>query len=79
MEDVEEGQPATIRLEVQGEEQVDIATRTVNESVVSNLHILVYNSSGELIGQKYQTGGSTVTVNTRSAYRMYHLCRCQYG
>lgn len=67
MEDVEEGQPATIRLEVQGEEQVDIATRTVNESVVSNLHILVYNSSGELIGQKYQTGGSTVTVNTRSA------------
>ncbi|SHJ81314.1 DUF4906 domain-containing protein, partial [Bacteroides stercorirosoris] len=67
MEDMEEGQPATIRLEVQGEEQVDIATRTVNESVVSNLHILVYNSSGELIGQKYQTGSSTVTVNTRSA------------
>lgn len=67
MEDVEEDLPATIRLEVQGEEQVDIATRTVNESVVSNLHILVYNSSGELIGQKYQTGSSTVTVNTRSA------------
>lgn len=67
MEDMEEGQPATIRLEVQGEEQVDIATRTVNESVVSNLHILVYNSSGELIGQKYQTGSSRVTVNTRSA------------
>lgn len=63
----EEDLPATIRLEVQGEEQVDIATRTVNESVVSNLHILVYNSSGELIGQKYQTGSSTVTVNTRSA------------
>lgn len=69
MEDigVEEDLPATIRLEVRGEEQVDIATRTVNESVVSDLHILVYNSSGELIGQKYQTGSSTVTVNTRSA------------
>nr|WP_320999828.1 DUF4906 domain-containing protein [Bacteroides intestinalis] len=63
----EEDLPATIRLEVQGEEQVDIATRDINESVVSNLHILVYNSSGELIGQKYQTGSSTVTVNTRSA------------
>ena len=64
---VEEDQPATIRLEVQGEELVNIATRDINESVVSNLHILVYNSSGELIGQKYQTGSSTVTVNTRSA------------
>lgn len=59
--------PATIRLEVRGEELVNIATRDINESVVSNLHILVYNSSGELIGQKYQTGSSTVTVNTRSA------------
>lgn len=64
---VEEDQLATIRLEVQGEELVNIATRDINESVVSNLHILVYNSSGELIGQKYQTGSSTVTVNTRSA------------
>lgn len=64
---VEEDQPATIRLEVQGEELVNIATRDINESVVSNLHILVYNSSGELIGQKYQTGSSTVTMNTRSA------------
>ena len=64
---VGEGLPATIRLEVRGEELVNIATRDINESVVSNLHILVYNSSGELIGQKYQTGSSTVTVNTRSA------------
>lgn len=69
MEDigVEENLPATIRLEVRGEEQVNIATRDINESVVSDLHILVYNGSGELIGQKYQTGSSTVTVNTRSA------------
>ena len=59
--------PATIRLEVRGEELMNIATRDINESVVSNLHILVYNSSGELIGQKYQTGSSTVTVNPRSA------------
>lgn len=65
--DMEEGLLATIRLEVQGEEQVNFVTRTVNESVISDLHILVYNSAGELIGQKYQTGSSTVTINTRSA------------
>lgn len=65
--DMEEGLPATIRVEVQGEEQADFVTRTVNESVISDLHILVYNSAGELIGQKYQTGSSTVTINTRSA------------
>lgn len=65
--DMKEGLPATIRLEVQGEEQANFVTRTVNESVISDLHILVYNSAGELIGQKYQTGSSTVTINTRSA------------
>ena len=65
--DMEEGLPATIRVEVQGEEQANFVTRTVNESVISDLHILVYNSAGELIGQKYQTGSSTVTINTRSA------------
>ena len=64
---MEEGLPATIRVEVQGEEQVNFVTRTVNESVISDLHILVYNSAGELIGQKYQTGSSTITINTRSA------------
>lgn len=67
MTDAEDNLPAIIRLEVQGEEQADMATRAVNESTVDNLHVLVYNSTGELIGQKYQTGSSTVTVNTRSA------------
>lgn len=67
MSDAEDNLPAIIRLEVQGEEQADMATRAVNESAVGNLHVLVYNSTGELIGQKYQTGSSTVTVNTRSA------------
>ena len=67
MKDAEENLPATIRLEVRGEEPMDIATRTVDESAVGDLHILVYNSAGELIGQKYHTGSPTVTVNTRSA------------
>ena len=43
--DMKEGLPATIRLEVQGEEQANFVTRTVNESVISDLHILVYNLS----------------------------------
>ena len=38
--DMKEGLPATIRLEVQGEEQANFVTRTVNESVISDLHIL---------------------------------------
>lgn len=67
MEDVEQGQPATIRLEVRGEEEVDVATRTVNEDAINDMHVLIYNNAGELIGQKYQSGGGTVTVDTRSA------------
>lgn len=67
MAGTEESQPATIRLEVRGEEEVDVATRTVNESVINDMHILIYNNAGELIGQKYKAGGGSVTVDTRSA------------
>lgn len=66
MAGTEEGLPATIRLEVRGEEEVDVATRTVNEDVINDMHILIYNA-GELIGQKYKAGGGTITVDTRSA------------
>ena len=67
MAGTEEGLPATVRLEVRGEEEVDVATRTVNEDAINDMHVLIYNNAGELIGQKYQSGGRTVTVNTRSA------------
>ena len=55
---------------------MNFVTRTVNESVISDMHILVYNSAGELIGQKYQTGSSTITINTRSATgcTIYEMC-----
>ena len=68
MKDAEENLPATIRLEVRGEEPMDIATRTVDESAVGDLHILVYNSAGELIGQKYQDRKSVwfVIFSTRA-------------
>ena len=74
-----EGLSATLRLEVMGEEQVDIATRAVSEGVVSNLHILVYNSSGELIGQKIPDGQLYGYREHAQRYRVYHLCHCQYG
>ncbi|WP_321074953.1 DUF4906 domain-containing protein [Bacteroides helcogenes] len=60
-----EEKPAILRLHVENRNQTDAATRTMNENVINDLHILIYNSNGELIGQKYTTG-STATVNTRS-------------
>ncbi len=60
------GSPAVIRLKVAGQEQVDAATRAVNEDAINNLHILIYNSKGELIGQQYSTS-NTISVNTYSA------------
>ena len=59
-----EGLPATIRLNV----TTDVATQVqarVDENVIKNLHILVYNSEGELIGRNYNTA-TPFTVDTRS-------------
>lgn len=68
MEDVagaEENLPALIQLNVRAEEQPDMLTRAVNSGVIDDLHVLVYDNNGELIGQKYQpTGGGTITVKT---------------
>lgn len=62
-----EPQPAIVRLEVRGERQAGVTTR-VNETQISNLHILIYDGNGALIGQKYTaTGSGTITVNTHSA------------
>lgn len=58
--------PAVVRLKVTGQEQVDVATRAVNEDAINDLHILIYDSKGELIGQQYATS-STVAINTHSA------------
>lgn len=61
-----ERHPAIVRLKVTGQEQVNIATRTINEDAINNLHILIYDSKGELIGQQYSTS-NTISVNTYSA------------
>lgn len=67
MDDEEtENRPAILHLKVTGEEQVDIATRAVSEDAIHDLHILIYDSKGELIGQQYAEN-STITVNTHSA------------
>lgn len=64
----EESLPAVIQLNVQAEEQPDMLTRAVNSDVINDLHVLVYDNNGELIGQKYQpTGGGTITVKTHKA------------
>lgn len=61
-----ESRPAILHLRVTGEEQVDVATRAVSEDAIHDLHILIYDSKGELIGQQYAES-STVTINTHSA------------
>jgi len=61
-----EGESATIRLQVKSESSDEINTRAFSDETISNLHVLVYNSSGELIGHEYSSTGSAVTVNTRS-------------
>ncbi len=67
--DVPSGEPdaqtALIRLDVHPENSSNISTRAVNESTINDLHILVYNSSGELTGQSYQTS-APYTVRARS-------------
>ena len=64
----EEGLPATIQLNVQAEEKPDIQTRTVDTDIINDVHILIYDSNGELIGQKYEKPiNGAITVNTKSA------------
>lgn len=63
-----EGLPAIIQLNVQAGEQPDIQTRAVNADIINDVHVLIYNSKGELIGQKYENSpGGAITVNTKSA------------
>lgn len=69
----EEGLPATIRLEVMPDAATQAQTR-VDENAINNLHVLLYNSSGELVAKNYTTG-STVTLKTRSGsgYKIYAI------
>jgi len=68
------GEDATIRLQVKGENSNDVNTRAFTDTSISDLHILVYNSSGVLVSHEYDTS-STVTVHTRSGsgYTIYAI------
>lgn len=63
----EEGETAVIRLVVKADEQMDVSTRTVSEADIHDLHVLVYDNDGNLIGQKYQIGGGNIDVTAHSA------------
>lgn len=65
IEELPEKETAILRLHVESEKQANTSTR-VAENDIKNIHVLIYNSSGELIGQKYATG-KTVSISTRSA------------
>ncbi len=70
----EEGKSAIIRLLVNSSNS-NVKTRsgeltTAEEDVINDIHILVYNSQGELIGHKYTSynpSNPSITVETRSS------------
>lgn len=59
------GELTTISLKVMGEESQEINTRAFNESAVLDMHILIYNSKGELVTKRYVPSNS-LTLITRS-------------
>lgn len=61
----EEGKSTVLRLLVKVDEPTNIDTRTASETGIHDLHVLVYDSNNELIGQKYQIGGGNVEVMIR--------------
>lgn len=63
--EVSEGELTVIRLDVQPHIPDNISTRALDENTIHDLHILVYNSAGELTGQSYHTS-SPYTVTARS-------------
>ncbi|TWV14418.1 DUF4906 domain-containing protein [Bacteroidaceae bacterium HV4-6-C5C] len=59
-----QGKDAVIRFQINADTPKDATTRSVDEDKISDLHILVYNSAGELTGKSYTTfSGTTYTVS----------------
>jgi len=57
---------AVLRVSVGNAAAQEITTKaTFNESGIYNLHVLVYNSIGELVGYGYSSTGNSVTLKTR--------------
>ena len=61
----EEGQAAVIRVEAKASNVSDVQSRAVNENDVNDLHVLVYDKTGNLTGQNYAASNS-IEVNTQS-------------
>ncbi|MBP1614028.1 MAG: hypothetical protein H6Q13_1476 [Bacteroidetes bacterium] len=62
---------AVIRLTINAVTAQNVSTRSVDEDQIHDLHVLVYNSSGELTGKSYSTfdtsvSSYTVSVSARS-------------
>ena len=64
-ENDKEGQAAVIRVEAKASNVSDVQSRAVSENDINNLHVLVYDKTGNLIGQNYAASNS-IEVNTRS-------------
>lgn len=63
----QEGNSAIIRLEVKAGEEMNTLTRAVSETTIEDMHVLVYDSNGELIGQEYQASDTKIAVTTHRA------------
>lgn len=72
--EVPEGELAVIRLNVRANTTDQISTRAINDSTIHDLHILVYNSAGELTGKSYQTAAPyTVTARSGTNCKIYAI------
>lgn len=72
----EENTAAVISLNVKQQTPDQVRTRAVDENSISNLHILVYNGSGGLIGYKYlnsYSGQFTMDVNSGTNCTIYAI------
>ena len=68
------GQLATINVKVREESPQEISTRAFDEASISDVHILVYNSNGNLVSQQYTTGNSaTFTTRTGANCTIYAI------
>jgi hypothetical protein len=67
----EEDNTAIIKFQITAETPQEVTTRSVNEDVIHDMYILVYNSAGDIIGMNYSTfdavaSSCSVTVKARS-------------
>lgn len=69
------GKPAMVNISVGTKETEGLKTRSVvDENAVSNIHVLIYDSSGNLISHGYSAGKSvTMSTVSGSGYTIYAI------